>query len=70
MKLKINDVVMTPDGKGIIKKMEELYLGDIGCTCLLEKPYKIIDEIQATKEYGYPEYSFGYMYNSKKLKKV
>lgn len=64
----INDEVMTPDGKGIIKRIEELYLGNIGYTCVLEKPYKVIDPYQGTKEYGFPKYSFGYMYTQGLIK--
>lgn len=58
----INDQVMTPDGKGIVKRIEELYSGTIGYTCVLEKPYKVIDSHLGVREYGFPAYSFGYMY--------
>lgn len=64
----INDEVMTPDGKGIVKKIEELYSGIIGYTCVLENPYKVIDPYQKTKEYGFPKYSFGYMYSEGLIK--
>ena len=58
----INEEVMTPDGKGIVKRIEELYSGAIGYVCVLEKPYKVIDTYQNIIEYGFPKYSFGYMY--------
>jgi len=66
----INDLVETPDGKGIVKEIKELYHGDIGFTCLLEVPYKIINPRMNNKEYGFPAYSFGYQYTEDKLKKL
>jgi len=64
----INEEVMTPDGKGIVKRIEELYCGKIGYTCLLEKPYKVIDPYQNTRDYVFPKYSFGYMYSEGLIK--
>lgn len=61
-KIKLNDIVITPDGKGIVKKIEELYDGSIGYTCILEKPYKVINPWSNIRDYDYPSYSFGYMY--------
>jgi hypothetical protein len=49
--------------KGIIKRIEELYSGKIGYTCVLEKPYIVIDSYKNIRNYNFPEYSFGYMYN-------
>ena len=65
----INDRVITPDGKGIIKRIEELYSGKIGYTCVLEKPYIVIDSYKNIRNYNFPEYSFGYMYNEAVIQK-
>lgn len=66
----INDEVMTPDGKGRVKKIEELVSGEIGYTCALEKPYIFTDGYAGIKQYGFPKYSFGYLYPESKLKKL
>ncbi len=68
MNIFINDTVETPDGKAIVKKIEELYLGNIGYTCLLEKPYTYINKWSKEKDYNFPSYSFGYMYDLSQLK--
>lgn len=64
----INDIVITPDGKGIVKRIEELYSGNIGYTCVLENPYIITDSFRGIREYGFPKYSFGYMYSEGLIK--
>lgn len=65
----INDRVTTPDGIGIVKRMEELVSGKIGYTCVLEKPYKVICPYRNIRDYSFPAYSFGYMYNEDEISK-
>ena len=41
-KFKLNERVLTPDGRGIVKEIKLNYNCKIIYVCLLEKPYKVI----------------------------
>ena len=68
-KFNINDHVMTPDGEGIVKRIQELYSGEIGYDCVLKEPYRVTDPYRGTREYGFHPYAFGYTYRESKLTK-
>jgi len=65
----IGVTVITPDGLGIIKRIEENCSGtSILYTCVLEKPFKVVDPYNNTREYGFPPYFFGYSYLESQIK--
>ena len=75
MKFELSEKVLTPDGIGRIESMDSGYIeGEYFATCLLQKPFRYIDNHSRdnsdnNKEF-FPPYTFGYRYNFKKLKKL
>ena len=68
-KFRIRQKVMTPDGAGIVSSIGESYCGGLLYGCLLERPYKVTDPYQGTREY-FPAYSFGYDYPESELEEL
>lgn len=58
----LNSTITTPDGEGIVKRIEVLASGKVGVVCALKNPYKVVDAWSGQRKYGYPPYSFGYTY--------
>ena len=57
-----NDTVITPDGLGVVKALEKTNNGALVATCLLEKPFTVVDATRGIRDYGYPPFSIAYTY--------
>jgi hypothetical protein len=57
-----NDKVITPDGLAVVKALEKTNTGAVMATCLLEKPYTVVDVTRGIRDYGYPPFSIAYTY--------
>ncbi len=57
-----NDKVITPDGLAVVQALEKTNNGAVMATCLLEKPFTVVDNTRGIRDYGYPPFSIAYTY--------
>jgi hypothetical protein len=64
-----NDRVITPDGLGVVKSLENKQ-GALVASCLLEKPFTVVDSTRGIRDYGYPPFSIAYPYPIDRLVRI
>jgi len=65
-----NDQVITPDGLGVVRELEQTNTGAVMATCLLEKSFTVVDATRGIRDYGYPPFSIAFTYPLDSLVRV